>query len=359
MRRWMGSALVLLAACAGGDAAPVNTEEELGPAVAEIAGLDRVRHVVELPDGGVVAVSGGTLVRLDFEAGTVDSLGRSGQGPGEYEAIGHPFLRGGVLWGVDQWQQRLVSWSLEGTPGAVVTFPVVIVASPFDVDTLGRIYYEQASTTGFVVTGQEVDSTRSPDSTWVFRFTPPDTKRDTVARLFEVGWEALRLAGGGVARLRRDYASADQWGVLADGTLWIARGQQNRVDRRAPDGTWTIGVPRPWTPVTTVEADRRYFRARPGSAGISDSVARPMSDTKGPFSEAIAAPDGAVWTRIQQSAGHDIERYAVFPVNGSSTRTVTLGPGLSVVGISAQWVYAAEEDEVGLHTLRRYERPPR
>lgn len=347
--------LLLLAACAGGEAATGFAEESLGAPVAEMTGLDPVRQLVELPDGRLLAISGRALVLLDLVDGLADTVGRNGEGPGEYEFISQPHLRDGRLWALDPMQQRLLSWELNGTPADVVTFPVVIAASPYAVDTMGHIYHEQPTTTGFVVTGQEIDTTRSKDSTWVYRFSPPDAKRDTVARLFEVGWEAVRFSGG-VSRMRRDYVSADRWGVLPDGTLWIARGQENRVDRRAPDGSWTIGMPRAWTPVATVEADQRYLGQMPGLNRESDSIARPMAETKGPFIEAVAAPDGEVWTRMNQPAGYTQERYAIFPVSGPSTRTVAPGLGEDVVAISAEWVYTVTEDEVGLATLRKYAR---
>ena len=349
------AALLILAACGAGEAEPDGAEESLGAPAAELSGLDPVRQLVELRDGRLLAVGGGTVMLLDLETGLADTIGRSGQGPGEYEWVSHPHVKGGRLWAVDPMQQRLVSWEMDGTPGPLVTFAVTIVASPNAVDTMGHVYYEQPSSTGFVVSGQEIDTTRSKDSTWVYRFAPPGTERDTVARLFEVGWEAVRFSGG-VSRMRRDYVSADKWDVLPDGTLWIARGQENRVDRRAPDGSWTLGTPRAWTPVATVEADQRYLGSMPGVNRESDSIARPMAETKGPFSEAVAAPDGEVWTRINQPAGYTQEHYSIFPVSGPSTRTVVLGLGEDVVGISANWVYTVLEDEVGLATLRRYER---
>lgn len=94
----------------------------------------------------------------------------------------------------------------------------------------------------------------------------------------------------------------------------------------------------------------------PGVNREADSIARPMAETKGPFIEAVAAPDGEVWTRMNQPAGYTQERYAIFPVSGPSTRTAALGLGEDVVAISAKWVYTMVEDDVGLATLRRYER---
>ena len=348
--------LLVVVGCATGEVAGAGTEVVLDTAVAAIAELDRVVHVVELPDGRLLGSDGSALLLIDFDTGAVDTIGRQGQGPGEYTSVSWPSVHGGRIWALDPMQQRLLSWELDGTPASVVTFPQVIIASANATDTLGNIYYEQPSTTGFVVTGQEADSTRSQDSTWVYRISPPAPGRDTIARLFEVGWETMRF-GGGVARLRLDYITADRWGVLPDGTVWVARGQENRVDRRLPDGNWIIGTPRPWTPVKTTEADKRFLRGFRGAGTAPDSLVRPMVETKGPFSDAVASADGEVWLRTHQPAGYTTERYAVFPVSGPSTRTVVMKRDESVVGITESWVYSTLEDESGLYTLRRYRRP--
>ena len=44
---------------------------------------------------------------------------------------------------------------------------------------------------------------------------------------------------------RRVFSGADQWGALPDGSLWVARVYDNRVDWRDPSGTWTRGEPLP------------------------------------------------------------------------------------------------------------------
>ena len=129
------------------------------------------------------------------------------------------------------------------------------------------------------------------------------------------------------------------------------------MDRRLPDGNWIIGTPRPWTPVKTTEADKRYLRGFRGAGTAPDSLVRPMVETKGPFSDAVASADGEVWLRTHQPAGYTTERYAVFPVSGPSTRTVVMKRDESVVGITESWVYSTLEDESGLYTLRRYRRP--
>jgi hypothetical protein len=251
-------------------------------------------------------------------------------------------------------QHRITIWHPDGSLESTISI-LDIGSFELRMDTLGYLYAEQPSSAGFIVSGQEIDSTSPKDSTWIYRMHPPDAGRDTVARLYDIGW-AVVSHHGGVTRLRRLYASPDQWGVLPDGSMWILRGQQNRVDRRSPDGTWTIGEPRAWTPVRTTDADRVYF------AGVwikaEDSVLKPMADTKGPFRDgAVAAPNGEVWAQLNNVAGDSTVRYELFPENGPSTRTVTLPEGRKVITVTAKHVYAVHEDADGFQVIERFRRP--
>lgn len=352
--------LAAMAACGGESPSAGGREVALDSADVSLDGLDPVSALFELPDGRLLMSQPGVpaVTVLSLDSGEADTLGRAGDGPGEYRWPADVFQRGGRYWVMDAMQQRLTSWLPDGSAPEAVTYPVVM-ASESAVDTLGGIYYEQPTMSGFVVMGQEMDSTRSQDSTYIYRFAPPDTRRDTVGRIFEVGWETVPLGGNGVARMRLEFETPDVWGVLPDGTVWIARGREHRVDLRRPDGSWQAGVPRPWAPIPTTEADRRpvpRFGPMQGAAD-ADTSWLPMADEKGPFQDAVAAPDGEVWTRLHQPAGFDRERYAVFPPGAASTLTVSLPLGRRIVLISERWVYTRAEDADGLMLLSRYARP--
>src|SRR5688500_17199699 len=347
--------IIVLAACVGADAAPRSLEVTLDSADATFEGLEFVAGIAELPDGRVAITQPRvpSVLFADLATGTADTVGAAGEGPGEYRSPGHVHAKGGEVSVFDFGTRRLTTWSADGTlRGSVAIAAIPGFTRGFA--SLGYMYAEQPTTDGFVVQGQEIDTTKSKDSTYLYRLRPNEPARDTVARLYEVGNEIIRI-GDGIARMRRLYQSADLWGVLPDGTLWIARGRENRVDRRSPDGRWTIGTPRPFTPIPTTEADRQKlppFRGFPG-----DSAERELPEEKGPYSDAVAAPDGEVWTQLNQPAGHARELYAVHPVTGAPERTVSLPKGSRVRAITTRHVYATHEDEDGFHVLARYPRP--
>jgi hypothetical protein len=349
------AALLVAAGCGGAEAGAGRLEVVLDSADVTLGGLDFVSGLAELPDRRVVITQPGvpSVLFADLETGDVDTVGRAGEGPGEYRFPGQLFMQGRQVRMFDFGPRRLTTWNADGSLAgslAIATMPGLTVAF----DTVGYMYAEQPTMEGFFLVGQELDSTRSKDSTYVYRFRPNEPARDTIARLYEIGNEVIRI-GGGIARRRRLYQSADLWGVLPDGTLWIARGRENRIDRRSPDGTWSIGTPRPFTPIPTTGADRQKLAPVRGLPG--DSVERELPKEKGPYLDAIAAPDGEVWTRLNQPAGFARELYAIHPVTGVPERTVSMPKDHRVRAITAAYVYATQEDEDGFQVLARYRRP--
>ena len=49
----------------------------------------------------------------------------------------------------------------------------------------------------------------------------------------------------GAASSRRALSGIDHWGVLPDGSVWVARVYENRVDWRAPTATGPRGIRSP------------------------------------------------------------------------------------------------------------------
>ena len=351
-------ALLAIAFAAGCDGAKGGDPNRIdaGAPTGRIEGLEPMQNLVELPDGrvGFAQARVPAVIRADFATGKLDTIGRKGSGPGEYESPGRVHVRGGRLGAFDYRLYRFTPWNDDGTVLESSTIPPRATFA-MQLDTLGHVYYEQMPAHVFIGGDGGPDPDRSKDSTWIFRTAAEwGSRTDTVARRYEIGQVQIRM-GDGAMFLPRLYQAPDVWGVLPDGTLWIARGRENRIDRRAPDGTWTTGTPRPFTPIPTTDADRRKVQPFRPFAG-SDTVYQPMAAEKGPFSEAVAAADGEVWTRLHQPHGFTTESYAIFPVTGPSTRSVSLPLGRRVLAIGARHVYAVVEDDDGFWTLERYAR---
>ncbi len=263
--RWLlAASTVVVGACASRDAGAESMEIVLDSAEASLGELDHVSGLVELPDGRVVLTQGAvpSVLFADLGTGEIDTIGRSGEGPGEYRFPGDVFLKNGRVNVFDFGPRRLTSWTFDGsldTTLSIVTMPGFDIAF----DTMGYMYAEQPTTEGFVVVGQELDTTRSKDSTYIYRFRPNEAERDTIGRLFEIGNEIIRV-GNGIARMRRLYQSADVWGVTPDGLLWIARGRRTAsiAARRTVRGRSARRAPSRRSP-----PPKRTARSCPRSAG--------------------------------------------------------------------------------------------
>ncbi len=327
----------------------------IGKSTGHLGELDRIWSMVELPDGRVVFPQRSAVVRADLSAGATDTIGRAGAGPGEYKQPYRVSLLHGGLALLDGQLSRLTIWNADASVRSTENVSRYATFGGM-LDSLGHAYFQQLPAN--VTIGDINEANRAKDSTQLYRMTLPGPLYDTIGRIFEIGTVTVRFGGGATFRPRL-YQTPDVWGAMPDGRVWIARGRENRIDWMSPDGRWTPGTPRPFTPIPTTDADRRKMRGFPGLPGAAalDTMYEPMAPEKGPFSEAVAAIDGEVWTRMQLPRGNTTERYAVFPVNGPSTRTVSLPLGCIVVAITAANVYAIHDDEDGFFELERFARP--
>ena len=348
--------LMAVAACAHHDAG-TGTDIVISKPTGHLTELERVWSLAELPDGRVVIPQSRVVIRAELGAGIVDTLGRPGEGPGEYkQPLRVLALHGGIAI-TDAQLSRLTVWNLDGTVRSTTPLPRYASFSGV-LDTVGHAWFEQLPAN--ILMGEINEAGRAKDSTGIYRITLPGRRYDTVAKIYEIGKVTIRFGDGATFRPRL-YQTPDVWGVRPDGGLWIARGRENRIDRMTADGKWRLGTPRPFEPIPVTKADRRKMHSFAGlpSSSVLDTMYEPMAETKGPFAEAIAAPDGEVWTRLHQPAGYSRERYAIFPVSGPSTRTVSLPLGRILVAITAGSLYTIHEDDEGFWELERYGRPRR
>jgi hypothetical protein len=150
------------------------------------------------------------------------------------------------------------------------------------------------------------------------------------------------ISSSGRRRLERRLLSGqDRWGALPDGTLWIARVTQNRVDWRDSSGSIHEGddLPDPVLPLT--DNDREIFLSK-FDPGLRPTVAQiPFTAIKPPFENALTGPDGLVWLVKSRAIGDSVRSYQVVDRSGRMVQSVThrglghiiaLGVGYALVG---------------------------
>jgi hypothetical protein len=327
----------------------------------------QLSNVVELRDGRVVFADtrAKQLLVADFKAGTVDTVGTRvdslvKSAPAEqYRFPGWvAHLAGDTVALVDFSAQRTTLWSEAGKSLGVL--PIVDVAGGTPVlvyDTIGHGYKIDYQA---VIGGAEPGHVVRPDSVSVLRIGLKTGKVDTVANLASPEYGDA-IFGEQSQQAAKVFAPNDFFGVLPDGSAWLARGHENRVDWRAVDGTWTRGTPRDYTklPVTQADRDRVLAQVREHGKqfGMPQDLAitYPFAETKPPFEFALGRPNGEVWLQRPRAQEDTPLTYDVFGRGGRWQRSVEFPKGASLAGFGAgAVVYASMKESEGMRTVGRF-----
>jgi hypothetical protein len=324
-------------------------------------------NVVELRDRRVAFADTKDKLFLvgDLKSGKVDTLGsrtdslKPGGPVGQYKFPGWvAHLAGDTIGLVDFSVLRTTLWNERGKPLSVL--PILSVAGETPVllyDTVGHGYkIDYQALFGRGAPGRTLQT----DSIPVLRIALKGGKVDTVAMMAAPEFGEATF-GEQVQQAAKVFAPNDHFGVLGDGTAWLARGHENRVDWRAPDGTWTRGKAReyPKMPVTQADKDRVLAQVREQGKqfGMPQElrIVYPFAETKPPFDFALGRPNGEVWLQRPRSQDDTPLLYDVIDRQGEWRRTITFPKGATLAGFGAKGaVYATIKEEDGKRTVGRF-----
>jgi hypothetical protein len=364
----MKSVLSLFAVALLGLAGCTRAESQSGLILeAKLPGsFGQLSNVVELDSGRVAFADTRDKLFLAaaFGSGKLDTLGtrveaiKPDAAPGEYKFPGWVVrLAGDTVALVDFSALRTTLWNAKGQPLRVLAIlPVAGTAPVLVYDTMGYGYKIDYQT----MLGAEPGQTKRPDSVPVLRIGLDGGKVDTVARLAapEFG-EAL--FGEQKQPAATVFAPNDFFGVLANGTAWVARGRDNRVDWRAADGSWSRGRSRKFTGQPVTQADKDRVLAQVGEQGKQYGMPQdlpiqyPFAATKPPFDFALGRPNGEVWLQRPRASEDAALVYDVHGRQGRWQREVAFPTRASLVGFGESGaIYASLKNEDGTKTVGRF-----
>ena len=325
-------------------------------------------NVVELRDGRVAFADtrAKQFLVADLQSGKVDTLGTRvdtlvKNAPAEqYRFPGWvAHLAGDTVALVDFSGLRTTLWSEAGKSLGVL--PIVEVAGGAPVlvyDTLGygyKIDYQA------VIGGAEPGHVVRPDSVPVLRIA---LKRRQGGHRRQPGLAGVRRRGvrRGRRSRRRRYSRPTTSSVCCrTGAAWLARGRENRVDWRSPDGRWTRGESRDYAklPVTQADRDRVLAQVREHGKqfGMPQDLAirYPFAATKPPFDFALGRPNGEVWLQRPRAQDDAPLTYDVFNRKGTWQRAVEFPKGASLAGFGPKGaVYGSIKESDGQRTVGRF-----
>jgi hypothetical protein len=353
--------LVAMLACSPAESQTLALDAKLP------ARFGNLSNVIELRDGRVVFADtkNKLFLRGDLKSGKVDTIGsrvdslsKSGS-IGEYRFPGWTaHLAGDTVALVDFSAIRTTLWSEAGRPLGVLPIKEVAGKTPVLLyDTVGHGYKIDYQA---VVGGGEPGRILRPDSIPVLRLTVKSGAVDTVALLAGPEYGDATF-GEQVQQAATVFAPNDFFGVLPDGTAWIARGRENRVDWRSPDGRWTRGQTHAYSriPVTQADKDRVLAQVREHGKqfGMPQDlrIVYPFADNKPPFDFALGRPNGEVWLQRPQSREGAALIYDVFNRKGVWEREVAFPQGSALAGFGGRGsVYGSVKNEDGTRTVARF-----
>jgi hypothetical protein len=331
------------------------------------ARFGQLSNVVELHGGRVAFADTKAKLFLsaDLDSGELDTLGTHVEslpknGPAEqYRFPGWvAHLRADTVALVDFAALRTTLWNESGRPLGVLPLAEVAGSTPVLVyDTVGYGYKVDYQA---VLGGGEPGRILRPDSIPVLRIALGSGKVDTVANLASPEYGDA-VFGEQTQQAATVFAPNDFFGVLPNGTAWLARGHENRVDWRAPDGTWLQGKSHAYEKQQVTQADRDRVLAQVREQGKAFGMPQnldvryPFAETKPPFDFALGRPNGEVWLQRPRAQEEAPLTYDVFDRKGSWQRSVEFPRGSSLAGFGERGaVYASMKESDGTRTVGRY-----
>lgn len=288
------------------------------------------------------------VVVLDFADGSLHDIGQGMKRPFE-----GPFslFRAGDAFYVGDWAlRRLTAWTIAGKFAEPIGSPEITNGTlPRARDGQGNWYVQFNPVPG-------PDGRGKRDSAVVVRFPADFSRGDTILRLSPL--DLAEVDGDAGRRFeRRVFSGEDGWGVLADGSVWVARVYPNRVDWIGPDGKLTKGETLPDRVFTITLSDREAFLRKFPTELRAAAEKIPFSPVKPPFDNALTGGDEKVWLEKSRVIPDTVRRYQVIGRNGRLAEFVSFNGYGYVLAVSPEAILIKEVRPDGMIFLR-YRRPP-
>jgi hypothetical protein len=372
------------------------TGQVFGQSGARVQDLTKADAVFPEPFSRIVGVrelsDGRTLIAdrteqhvsyIDFASGSLERIGREGNGPGEYQTPTSLLpLPNDMTLLVDFGNMRTTRITADGKleDGFSMMQGGDRFIMPGGTDMSGAVYH---SSSGMIMVRGGAGPVTPPDSSEVKRWDPGSDASQTVAMLKVTPVQmsaggSMSSSGGGMRfsgmPAPQPFAPRDDWAVASDGRVAVARAEGYRLDWYAPDGSVTTGHPVDYDPVPITKGEKeawadaqsqRVMSMRmAGGGGQTMTMPRPDIDDVDfpeympPFATSAVriTPDGEVWVQRSQPSSEQRPLFDVFDESGNRVKRVRLPAGRQLVGFGSGWVFAVAVDEDDLQWLERYGR---
>lgn len=300
-----------------------------------------------LSDGSiVVAEAGGSEIRLFSPKGAhVRTLGREGDGPGEFRWLGQvAVLPGDSLWAYDFGQGRVTVFDPDGVVARTATLDAGSAPRPVFPLASGTLVASAFDHTGF---REKLGLHRMPSP--IVRMNADGGIVDTLTTI--PGWESVVHSRG------------DAWAVWAKKAhlavhgdeVYLGSADEMEYQVRSSDGRLQRLVRVPGYDLTLspaeIEAENATYMPDPSAASsrVREIMDRqPMRTRRPAYSAMIVDTEGYVWLKLYQ--GHherpEPTEWLLFDTTGRWLGSIGLPPQFDVFRIGPDWILGKREDEL-------------
>lgn len=373
-REWAGNwlltpAILALVACAAPDRPPAATSLASPEAMAVIRSPDSAGIAfdiigrIRLTNDSHVVVSlprHRQLVVFSREGRMEAVLGRPGEGPGEFRALGSHGVKGDSIWAYDPVSSRLTWFSPTGQVLASSRIRIRLPEWPRPVAVLqvledGSLLVEGQHSVSDLVAGLSplVPFGRADPQGRSFRLIG---RRDLTGTTF-----SATGSDGGVVGLQ-PFAPSPFLVASADGSRFAHVVPDNRPPGRAlitvyrADGRVGYERSHPFEPLrlTSERFDSALERLGPPFTTLPErTIHRP--EYLPPVSGVQFGPEGTLWLSIDPPVlRRDRSRWVILDPDGAITDTVELPAGHRLLYAGSGWYWADVTDSLGIPELRQY-----
>lgn len=337
--------VMLLNACGGGKPVATRTVTFAPPADTILTNYVNVPMAAWL--GGttwaVVAGEFNEAAIVDFTSRTVRKLGT------RQVEIRNPFgvyAAGDTAWVTDWGLGRATAWTTAGlSAGSFAAVAALRGALPSARDGAGNLYFLVKPVPGR-------DGRGNRDSAAVVRSGPDMARFDTVARLSPLDLKEIDDETGHRFE-RRVFSGEDEWGVLGDGTVWVARVYPNQVTWFTRGQEPRKGQKLPDRVIEVASADREHFLLQFPEELRPTAERLPFAPLKPPFENALATPGGQIWLEKSRPAPDTVRSYQVTDQTGRLLHVVVFPSRQGrVIALSDSVALVAEQYKGGVRLMQ-------
>lgn len=337
-----------------------------GPGVSVKAEFTEVTSVRELADGRLLVADRRErrLVLIDWSTGHAASVGRIGDGPGEFRNILqlHALGNDSTLL-IDDSRRR---WLVLHGPHIVATLAAPVFLNEqiglalYGADRNGHLLGVQGF---FWKTPPPVRERYSADSLLVLRAHRSSAVIDTIARVRgrgEPNTSYARRPGAVPAVAPNPLPLEDQALLFPDGWIAIVTVDPYRVNWRSPEGRHIEGQPLPFARIRLNDTEKcaalKRVSRNPSRFECRPQIVRNWPGAVPPFlpDALLPMPDGRLAIRRTGTVGSLDTTYDIVDRSGRLTMRITLPADERIVAFGTRWVYTVAMDDNDIQQLRRY-----